>query len=62
MKSAELREKNEQELRELAGQLRDDLFRMRLKHYTGQLQQTSQLRQTRRDIARVETLLRERQG
>ncbi|MFU8804149.1 MAG: 50S ribosomal protein L29 [Bradymonadaceae bacterium] len=60
MKSAELKEKSEQELKDLALQLRQELFQSKLKHYTGQLQQTSTLRQTRRSIARIETILRER--
>ncbi len=60
MKAEELREKNDRELRELEQQLNEEFFRMRLKHYTGQLQQTNKLRETRRDIARIKTILRER--
>lgn len=60
MKAAELHEKTDQELAELGAQLRDELFRMKLEHYTGQLQTTSELKHKRRDIARVETILRQR--
>lgn len=60
MKANELVEKTDRELQELEVQLRDELFRMRLKHFTGQLQKTSDLRRTRRDIARVKTILRQR--
>jgi large subunit ribosomal protein L29 len=60
MKPAELREKSEQELRDLIGQLRKELFQSKLKHYTGQLQQTNALGEARRNIARIETILRER--
>lgn len=60
MKTTELKEKSEQELRDLVGQLRKELFQSKLKHYTGQLQQTNILRETRRSIARIETILRER--
>ena len=47
MKASELREKTEKELNELERGLRDELFRLRMKHYSGQLQQVSELRQKR---------------
>lgn len=61
MKPDELRERTDQELRELEEQLRAEMFRMRLRKHTNQLQQTHQLRETRRDIARIKTILTERQ-
>ena len=61
MKAEELREKNVQELQELENQLREELFRMRLKKHTNQLQQTHKLRETRSDIARIKTILHQRQ-
>lgn len=60
MKTDVLREKNDRELRQLEQQLREELFRMRLKKQTNQLQQTHRLGQTRRDIARIKTILGER--
>ncbi len=60
MKPKELRDKNDQELRELEDQLREELFRMRLKKHTNQLQQSHRLRETRQDIARIKTILHER--
>ena len=62
MKPKELREKNDQELRELQDQLREELFRMRLKKHTNQLQQSHRLRETRQDIARIKTILHERRA
>ena len=62
MKAEELRQKDDRELQELEKQLREEAFRMRLKHFTGQLQETSSLRQNRRDIARIKTILNERRG
>jgi large subunit ribosomal protein L29 len=59
VKAQELRDKSEQELVELEKQLRDELFRLRMKHFTGQLQRVSELKEKRRDIARVKTVLRE---
>jgi large subunit ribosomal protein L29 len=60
MKAAELREKSTGELRGLEKELREQLFRLKMKHYTGQLERISDLRQTKRDIARVLTVLRDR--
>lgn len=61
MKPAELREKSEAELSELEKELRDELFRLRMKHFTGQLQRVSDLKEKRRDVARVMTVIREKQ-
>lgn len=60
MKAAQLKEKTVQELRELETQLRDELFRLRIQQFTGQLQRTSELDSKRRDIARVKTILNQR--
>lgn len=62
MKAVELRGKSEAELVELERELRDELFRLRMKHFTGQLQRVSELKEKRRDIARVLTVLSEMQG
>lgn len=60
MKPAEIREKSDAELKELGTALRDELFRLRMQHYTGQLDSPTRLGEVRKDIARVETILRER--
>ncbi len=60
MKAGQLKEKTVQELRELEAQLRDELFRLRIQQFTGQLQRTSELDGKRRDIARVKTILNQR--
>lgn len=62
MKATELREKTTTELEELERQVRDELFRLRMKHYSGQLQRPSDLREKRRDIARIKTVLTEKRG
>ena len=61
MKPAELREKTDGELNELETELREELFRLRMKHFTGQLQRVTDLKEKRRDIARIRTILRERE-
>lgn len=53
MKAKELRERSDQDLTELTQQLRRDLFGIRMKNHTGQLDDTSQLRKARRDLARI---------
>lgn len=60
MKVAELRDKSTDELRELLAQFEDTSFRLRLQHYTGQLKRVSSLGATRREIARIKTVLNER--
>ena len=62
MNAAELREKSKAELEALGGELRKQLLDLRFAHYTGQLSNTAALRQARRDIARVETVLRAQKG
>ena len=61
MKASELRERSDDGLEELEEQLQDELFRLEMQHQTGQLQETSRLEETRRDIARIKTILRERE-
>jgi large subunit ribosomal protein L29 len=61
MKAADLREKSADDLRELEKTLARDVFQNRLKNFTNRLDDTSAIRKTRRDLARVITLLRERE-
>jgi large subunit ribosomal protein L29 len=60
MTGSELRELTSEELARKAHDLRDELFNARIKHRTGQLENTAKLSTLRRDVARVETVLRER--
>jgi len=60
MKSSHLREKSLDDLVELQKSLAHDIFQNRLKNFTNRLDDTSSIRKTRRDLARVITLLRER--
>jgi large subunit ribosomal protein L29 len=61
MKPADLREKSVEDLRELAKTLARDVFQNRLKNFTNRLDDTSAVRKSKRDYARVATLLRERE-
>jgi large subunit ribosomal protein L29 len=62
MKSSELRELSLEELQAKARELRGELFNVRIKKSTGQLENTARLMTLRREIARAETILREKRG
>ena len=57
MKTAELREKNDDELKELEQSLARDLWKSRFSNYSNQLDDTDKVRRLRREIARVNMLL-----
>ncbi len=60
MNAAELRGLAVDELEQKAKETRDALFNAKIKHATGQLEDTARLNTLRRDIARVETVLLEK--
>ncbi len=62
MKAKELRALSVKELEAKSTDLRLELFNMKVKHTTGQLENTARLGSLRRDIARAETVLREKVG
>lgn len=62
MKATDLRDKSVDELNaELLSQLQSQ-FKLRMQSATGQLNQTHLLKQTRRDIARIKTVLQQKTG
>jgi len=60
MKGSELSKLAVEELAQKSRELRDEFFNAKVKHATGQLENTAKLTTLRRDIARVETVLSER--
>lgn len=60
MNAKDLRERETADLVELRDVTRREMFHNKMKNHTGQLEDVSLLRKARRDIARIETLLRER--
>ena len=58
----DLRAKSVEELNKSLAGLQEAQFKLRMQKATGQLGQTHLIRQTRRDIARVKTVLREKAG
>ncbi|CUA84523.1 MULTISPECIES: 50S ribosomal protein L29 [Pseudidiomarina] len=62
MKANELKEKTVEQLNEELLGLRREQFNLRMQAATGQLNQTHMLKQVRRDIARVKTILNQKAG
>jgi len=60
MKAADIRTKTDDELKDQLLDLRKESFNLRFQAASGQLEKTSQMRQVRRDIARIKTILGER--
>ena len=60
-KASELRELADGELSSRLAETRQELFNLRFQHATGQLENTTRLNVLRKDIARINTLLRERE-
>jgi large subunit ribosomal protein L29 len=60
-RAREMRELNEVELEHRLTEAKEELFNLRFQNATGQLDNTARLGQVRKDIARVESLLRERE-
>ena len=58
-KVAELRELGVPDLERREGELAEEIFRLRLQHSMGQQEAARKLTESRRDLARVKTLLRE---
>ena len=61
MKASEVRMLNPEELEEKLAGLKKDLFFLRMQHATNQLDNPIRIAQTRTDIARVKTVIREKQ-
>lgn len=61
MNAAEIRELSVSEIEEQLIETRHELLNLRFQSITGQLTDTSRIRTTRRDIARMETILKEKQ-
>ena len=57
MKASEIREKSVEELKELLLTTLHEQFKLRMQKATGQLEQTHLLKQVRKDVARIKTVL-----
>lgn len=61
MKANEIRSLSEKELEQRLVDLKKDLFMLRMQHATNHLDNPIKISATRRDIARVKTVIREKQ-
>ena len=61
MKASEIRAMTVEELAAKLGDLKKDLFNLRLQLATNQLDNTNKITEVKRDIARVNTVIREKQ-
>jgi len=61
MKAAELRDLADEELRARLRELQEELFNLRFQLATGQIENVGRIRTVRRDIARLHTILRQRE-
>ena len=61
MKVAEVRELGVEEIERRVAETRRELFNLRFQHATGQLENTGQLKEVRKNIARLLTVLHQKQ-
>jgi len=60
MKAIDLRDKTPDQLRDELVKLKKEAFNLRFQQATGQLERPSRIREVRRDVARVKTVLNEK--
>ena len=61
MELKKIREMSEMELNAELVKMKKDLFNLRVQHGTGQLENPIKMRETKRDIARIKTIIREKE-
>jgi large subunit ribosomal protein L29 len=61
MKAGQIKELSMDELRQKEKELKEELFNLRFQHGTNQLENPMRMKQTKRDIARVLTVIKERE-
>lgn len=61
MKANEIREKTNEELAKELDELKKELFKLRFQHATNQLENPMKIKQTKRSIAVIKTIIRERE-
>ncbi|WP_061936372.1 50S ribosomal protein L29 [Aureimonas sp. AU22] len=62
MKASDLTPKTQDELTTELGKLKKEQFNLRFQRATGQLENTSRVKEVRRDIARIKTIARQKAG
>ncbi|MBW2657951.1 MAG: 50S ribosomal protein L29 [Deltaproteobacteria bacterium] len=59
MKTGEIRDLNFEEMHQKVSDLKEELFNLRFQHEIGQLEDPQRMKQTKRDIARLKTIIHE---
>jgi len=59
LKASEIREMSLDEMQRKADDLKEELFNLRFQHEIGQLENPLKMKQTKRDIARIKTIIKE---
>jgi large subunit ribosomal protein L29 len=62
MQAKDIREMADEELAQKRRDLKEEIFHLKLRKATGRLENAMKLRENRRDLARIETILREKQA
>ena len=52
----ELREKSGEELKKLSADMKEELFRLKIRKATGQLEKTHRIKELKKDLARINTI------
>jgi len=60
MRAKEIRDRSDDELRKALSDLEEQLFKLRFQKSTGQIENPQKIREVRKDIARVQTVINER--
>lgn len=61
MKAKEMRDLTREELLKREKELKEEAFNLRFRHSTGQLENTARMKLVKRNIARIETTLRQKE-
>lgn len=61
MKANEIRDKSQAELQKELGELKSELFKLRFQHATNQLENPMKLKDVKKSIARIKTIMRQRE-
>ena len=59
MKASEIRDMNLDEMQIKVVDLKEELFNLRFQHEIGQLENPQRMKQTKKDIARINTIIKE---
>jgi large subunit ribosomal protein L29 len=59
MKASEIKDLSMEEMLRKLDDLKEELFNLRFQHETGQLENSQKMKQTKRDIAKVKTIIRQ---